>query len=76
MAEKHGGGAEKYARFKQYDYRAVSVLLIRDTSPHGGYIPQRATQQHCWQLLQHHQFVTLRDCVVVRGSYLGVMKTQ
>lgn len=24
MAEKHGGGAEKYARFKQYDYRAVS----------------------------------------------------
>jgi hypothetical protein len=24
MAEKFGGGAEKYARFKQYDYRAVS----------------------------------------------------
>lgn len=28
MAEqqKYGGGAEKYARFKQYDYRAVSDL--------------------------------------------------
>jgi hypothetical protein len=24
MAEKYGGGAESYARFKQYDYRAVS----------------------------------------------------
>ncbi len=24
MADKFGGGAEKYARFKQYDYRAVS----------------------------------------------------
>lgn len=26
MAEKYGGGAESYARFKQYDYRAVSIL--------------------------------------------------
>jgi hypothetical protein len=25
MAEKYGGGAESYARFKQYDYRAVSA---------------------------------------------------
>lgn len=22
--DKYGGGAEKYARFKQYDYKAVS----------------------------------------------------
>lgn len=26
MAEKYGGGAESYARFKQYDYRAVSFV--------------------------------------------------
>jgi hypothetical protein len=26
MAEKYGGGAESYARFKQYDYRAVSIM--------------------------------------------------
>eukprot|EP00879_Flechtneria_rotunda_P008744 GHRR01009158.1.p1 GENE.GHRR01009158.1~~GHRR01009158.1.p1 ORF type:complete len:300 (+),score=98.06 GHRR01009158.1:181-1080(+) len=28
MAEKYGGGAESYARFKQYDYRANSSLVL------------------------------------------------
>lgn len=28
MAEKYGGGAESYARFKQYDYRANSNLVV------------------------------------------------
>eukprot|EP00775_Hariotina_reticulata_P007182 gene7182-7396_t len=28
MAERHGGGAEQYARFKQYDYRANSSLVL------------------------------------------------
>lgn len=40
MAEKYGGGAESYARFKQYDYRAnSSLVLTSETRTKGGHEP-------------------------------------
>jgi predicted GNAT family N-acyltransferase len=73
MAEKYGGGAESYARFKQYDYRAVSFvagqLLAQQTLRHAmrGFVLLLLLLQSC--VLQRMQSsCLLAGCVKQQQS--------